>query len=70
VALAEIRDAVPVKDRERVDQALWRLLDDKRVRLEPEPFGCRIGTREQRAAIRIDGEDRHTLAIRSAGTAL
>jgi hypothetical protein len=63
VALTDIRDAVPVKDRERVDQALRKLIDDEQVRLEPEPFGHRIGAREKQAAIHLGGEDRHKLSI-------
>jgi hypothetical protein len=66
VALTDIRDAVPIKDRERVDRALRQLLTDDEVRLEPEPFGHRIGTREKQAAVHIGGEDRHKLSIDSS----
>ncbi|GIF08865.1 hypothetical protein Asi03nite_64030 [Actinoplanes siamensis] len=64
VALTDLRNAVPTKDRERVDQALRQLMETDAV-LEPEAFGFRVGAAEQQAAIHIGGEDRHHLAIRT-----
>jgi hypothetical protein len=46
-----------------LDGALKRLLRDDDVRLEPEPFGHRVGDEERRAAVHVGGEDRHKLAI-------
>jgi hypothetical protein len=46
-----------------LDGALKRLLRDDDVRLEPEPFGHRVGDAERRAAVHVGGEDRHKLAI-------
>jgi len=46
-----------------LDRALVRLLGDADVRLEPEPFGHRIGAEERKAAVHVGGEDRHKLAI-------
>jgi hypothetical protein len=70
VALSEIRDAVPTKDRGRVDQALQQLMEQGggAVALEPEPLNHGIGDREKQAAIHIGGEDRHHLAIQSPST--
>jgi hypothetical protein len=54
VPLCEIRDRVATKDRALVDQALRELLlEDPKVRLEPEAFGHRVGPRERRAAVHI-----------------
>lgn len=46
-----------------LDRALTAMLVAKDVRLEPEPFGHRVGPEERKAAVRIGGEDRHKLAI-------
>jgi hypothetical protein len=46
-----------------LDGALKRMLRDDDVRLEPEPFGHRVGDEERQAAVHVGGEDRHKLAI-------
>ncbi|MFI5889822.1 hypothetical protein ACIA5D_06835 [Actinoplanes sp. NPDC051513] len=63
IDLTELRTLVGDVPRAELDQALARMLDAEDVRLEPEPFGHRIGAEERRAAIHIGGEDRHKLAI-------
>ena len=63
VDLADLRPLFDDVPKARLDQALKQLFDSSDVRLEPEPFGHRIGDRERSAAIRIGGEDRHKLAI-------
>jgi hypothetical protein len=60
VALRPLFRDVP---RAALDEALVRMLDAPDVRLEPEPFGHRIGAEERDAAVRVGGEDRHKLAI-------
>ena len=63
VDLTELRPLFADVSKAEFDKALVRLFDDSDVRLEPEPFGHRIGDRERRAAVHIGGEDRHKLAI-------
>ena len=63
VDLTELRPLIADASKGEVDKALVRLLDSPDVRLEPEPFGHRIGAEERKAAVHIGGEDRHKLAI-------
>jgi hypothetical protein len=63
VALADLRDQFPDVPKAQLDQALNKMLDAPGVRLEPEPFGHRIGDRERGAAINVGDEDRHSIAI-------
>ncbi|GAA2644752.1 hypothetical protein [Paractinoplanes durhamensis] len=63
VDLAALRQLLGDVSKTAVDRALIHLLDEPDVRLEPEPFGHRIGPEERRAAVHIGGEDRHKLAI-------
>ncbi|MFI6073814.1 hypothetical protein ACIA5C_19795 [Actinoplanes sp. NPDC051343] len=66
IDLTEVRARLDGLPREEVDAALRDLIRDDRVRLEPEPFGHRIGPAEREAAIHIGGEDRHKLWIEPA----
>jgi hypothetical protein len=59
-ALRPLLADVPKAD---LDRAFVRMLDAPDVRLEPEPFGHRVGAAERRAAVHVGGEDRHKLAI-------
>ncbi|MFI7543494.1 hypothetical protein [Actinoplanes sp. NPDC049599] len=63
VDLTELRPLLGDVTKADVDKALVRLHDAPDVRLEPEPFGHRIGAAERSAAVHIGGEDRHKLAI-------
>lgn len=63
VSLVEIRAQLADLPRAEVDAALRQLIDDDRVRLEPEQISHRIGPQEHDAAIHIGGEDRHHLRI-------
>ncbi|GAA0493979.1 hypothetical protein Ade02nite_20860 [Paractinoplanes deccanensis] len=63
VSLVDVRAALMYLDREEVDAGLRELMAAPDVRLEPEPFGHRIGPNEQWAAIRVAGEDLHLIAI-------
>lgn len=63
VALTAIRPLFTDVPKSELDRALVRLLAAPDVRLEPEPFGHRIGAQERQAAVHIGGEDRHKLAI-------
>jgi hypothetical protein len=63
IDLTEVRTRLSDLPRAEVDAALRDLIRDDRVRLEPEPFGHRIGPAERDAAIHIGGEDRHKLWI-------
>ena len=63
VNLTAVRPLLSGASKAEVDKTLTRMLDDPEVRLEPEPFGHRIGAEEKKAAVHIGGEDRHKLAI-------
>jgi hypothetical protein len=63
VNLTELRPLIDDVSKSELDKALMRLHDAPDVRLEPEPFGHRIGAKERSAAVHIGGEDRHKLAI-------
>ena len=63
VNLTDLRPLLGDVPKGELDQALLRLHDASDVRLEPEPFGHRIGAEERSAAVHIGGEDRHKLAI-------
>jgi hypothetical protein len=65
VDLTALRGQLADVPKGEVDQALKAMLHDDDVRLEPEPFGHRVGDAERQAAVRIGGEDRHKLAIGS-----
>lgn len=63
VSLTDLRPLLGDVPKGELDKALIRLHDASDVRLEPEPFGHRIGAEERSAAVHIGGEDRHKLAI-------
>jgi hypothetical protein len=63
VELTELRPLISGVSKAELDKALVRLHDAPDVRLEPEPFGHRIGAEERAAAVHIGGEDRHKLAV-------
>jgi hypothetical protein len=63
VNLTDLRPRLGDVSKTEVDMVLVGLLDSADVRLEPEPFGHRIGAAERAAAVHIGGEDRHKLAI-------
>jgi hypothetical protein len=63
VNLTALRGQLPDIPKAELDAALKRMLRDDEVRLEPEPFGHRVGDEERKAAVHVGGEDRHKLAI-------
>ena len=63
VNLTDLRPLIDDVSKADLDKALIRLHDASDVRIEPEPFGHRIGPAERSAAVHIGGEDRHKLAI-------
>lgn len=63
VSLTALRPLIGDVSKSELDKALVAMLDSPDVRLEPEPFGHRIGVEERQAAVHIGGEDRHKLAI-------
>jgi hypothetical protein len=63
VDLTALRPLLADISKAALDKALVRMLDAPDVRLEPEPFGHRIGVEERRAAVHVGGEDGHKLAI-------
>ena len=63
VSLTELRSMLGDVSKSELDKALIRMVEAPDVRLEPEPFGHRIGVDERHAAVHIGGEDRHKLAI-------
>ena len=63
VDLTALRPLLADVSKAALDKALTRMLDASDVRLEPEPFGHRVGAKERGAAVHIGGEDRHKLAI-------
>jgi hypothetical protein len=63
VDLTALRPLLADVSRAELDRALVRMLDEPDVRLEPEPFGHRVGPEEEHAAVHVGGEDRHKLAI-------
>ncbi|MEV6848249.1 hypothetical protein [Actinoplanes sp. NPDC051411] len=65
VDLTALRGQLADVPKGELDQALKAMLRDDDVRLEPEPFGHRVGEAERQAAVHIGGEDRHKLAIGS-----
>jgi hypothetical protein len=65
VNLTALRGHLADVPKAELDKALKAMLRDDDVRLEPEPFGHRVGDEERRAAVHIGGEDRHKLAIGS-----
>jgi hypothetical protein len=65
VNLTALRGQLADVPKADLDRALKALLRDDDVRLEPEPFGHRVGAAEREAAVHIGGEDRHKLAIGS-----
>jgi hypothetical protein len=65
VNLTALRGQLADVPKADVDRALKAMLRDDDVRLEPEPFGHRVGDAERQAAVHIGGEDRHKLAIGS-----
>jgi hypothetical protein len=65
VDLTALRKQLADVPKTDLDQALKAMLRDDDVRLEPEPFGHRVGDAERQAAVHIGGEDRHKLAIGS-----
>jgi hypothetical protein len=65
VDLTALRGQLADVPKADLDRALRAMLRDDDVRLEPEPFGHRVGDAERQAAVHIGGEDRHKLAIGS-----
>lgn len=65
VDLTALREQLADVPKAELDKSLKAMLRDDDVRLEPEPFGHRVGEEERRAAVHIGGEDRHKLAIGS-----
>ena len=65
VDLTALRGQLADVPKADLDRALKAMLRDDDVRLEPEPFGHRVGDAERQAAVHIGGEDRHKLAIGS-----
>jgi hypothetical protein len=65
VNLTALRGQLADVPKADVDLALKTMLRDDDVRLEPEPFGHRVGDAERQSAVHIGGEDRHKLAIGS-----
>jgi hypothetical protein len=63
VKLANLRALLADVSKSELDKALEGMLGSPDVRLEPEPFGHRVGAEERNAAVHIGGEDRHKLAI-------
>jgi hypothetical protein len=63
VNLTALRGQLADVSKGELDKALKAMLRDDDVRLEPEPFGHRVGDAERQAAVHIGGEDRHKLAI-------
>jgi len=63
VNLTALRPLLGDVSKAELDKALRRMLDAPDVRLEPEPFGHRVGAEERAAAVSIGGEDRHKMAI-------
>jgi hypothetical protein len=63
VNLTALREQLADVPKGELDRALKAMLRDDDVRLEPEPFGHRVGDAERQAAVHIGGEDRHKLAI-------
>ena len=63
VNLTAVRPLLSGASKAEVDKTLTRMVNEAEVRLEPEPFGHRIGAEEKNAAVHIGGEDRHKLAI-------
>jgi hypothetical protein len=63
VDLTALRPLLGDVPKDEVDRALVRLLRSPEVRLDPEPFGHRVGPAERLAAVHVGGEARHKLAI-------
>lgn len=63
INLTDLRKKLPDVDKADLDKALTNMLDKDDTRLEPEPFGHRIGQAERDAAVHLGGEDRHKIAI-------
>jgi hypothetical protein len=63
VELADLRPLLRDVSKDELDKALAQMLDARDVRLEPDQLGHRVGAKRRNAAVTIDGEDRHKLAI-------
>jgi hypothetical protein len=63
VDLAALRPFFRDVTKDELDKALVHMLDAREVNLEPDPLRSRIGAAQRAAAVRVDGEDRHKLAI-------
>lgn len=63
IRLADLRALLADVSKSELDKVLEAMLDSPEVRLEPEPFGLRVGAEDRSAAVHIGGEDRHKLAI-------
>lgn len=63
ISLAKVRAHLSHLSRAEIDAALYEMIDDDDVSVEPETSGFRIGPAEKAAAIVIGGEDHHLLRI-------
>ncbi|GAA0566484.1 hypothetical protein GCM10010172_57850 [Paractinoplanes ferrugineus] len=63
VDLAALRPFFREVPKDELDKVLVHMLDASEVELEPDPLRGRVGPAQQEAAVRVNGEDRHKLAI-------
>lgn len=63
VSLRRLRPLFPDVSRTTLNRALKKLLAADDVQLEPEPNQKKLDAEDREAAVRIDGEHRHLLAI-------
>lgn len=63
VDLTDLRPLLSDVPKDELDKALVHLLEASEVNLEPDPLRSRVGAAQRAAAVRVDGEDRHKLAI-------
>ena len=66
VDLTRLRTALNTRgmSRDRQDEALLRMVDQRKIRLIPEENQKVISDRDRAAAIRLSGEDKHLIAFR------
>lgn len=60
-SLTKIREMIAFIPRGEQDRALRALALDDMVRIEPQPLRHRITSADERAAIRVGGEDCHLI---------
>ncbi|MEU4242600.1 hypothetical protein [Actinoplanes sp. NPDC026619] len=63
VDLVALRTYFRDVSKEVLDKALVMMFEARQARLEPDPLRSRIGAAQRAAAVHVDGEDRHKLAI-------